>query len=307
MIKKLTFIPIAASIMCLGSLALVPSKVMKVSATGEENLERYFLFDENMQYSIKPNVNKQGVTGWVSYEETALPLYVDVVSEKTYHISMLLDGTRYYAKSGSSTSSLDSNIASASTWTITPLGNGKFNIDADSKTKHLGFKDKIVSGQLSRCFGTTSSISSDFNYNLILLSVEDEVEPFVTAISNIDCSTYNPSSNDWNNAKDAFDALPVPVKNYLQTLKCNPDASHSTIEWALSKYDYIVYRHHERLTPFIEDREIKDPTSGNVINYNSNVIESNGLTAIITVVSLITIASVTSLLFFKRKKQVIMH
>ena len=305
--KKTILIPIAASIMCLGALALVPTKIVKVSAAN--NTFRFFLLDENQEFGVAlgtTTLNINNTTTVVEKSSLSNPIFVEPITQATFRISIFDEnGTQFYAKEGDSVSYWHSNIEQASTWTRTTVDEeaNKYKIDLSDNSKHLGFKNKLVAGQWQRYFGTTETNKSDYNYNLILLSVEDEVAPFVTAISNIDCSTYNPSSSDWKNAKDAFDALPVPVKNYLQTLKCNPDASHSTIEWALSKYDYIVFRHHERLTPFITDRAIKDPTSGNVINYSSNVIESNGLTAIITVVSLITIASVTSLLFFKRKSK----
>ena len=305
--KKITIIPIMTAFMALCSLSFVPNKVTKVNATGEEYLERYFLFDENCEYSIKPNVNKQGVTGWVSFEETSLPLYVDVVSENVFHISMILDGTKYYAKVGDSTSYLDSNIANASTWTINPLGNGTFNINANGGAYRLGFKNKIVAGTPIRCFGTTSEDNPDFNYTLVLLPFEDRVEDFVTAIDNIDCVNHIDFQTSWENAQSEYNNLPQPVKNYLKTLGSNKDALHSTIEYALSKYDYIAGKYegkegYDYISDYME-RDPDDPSEGNVFYNITNNESNNQLTFIVTAVALITIASVTSLLFFKRKRK----
>ena len=275
-----------------------------VNASGEQYLERYFLLDQTETFGIYPRDTIQGVATYKEYAELDIPLYVDVLSQNVFHISMIVNGTRYYAKAGDGTSSLDSNIENASTWSLGQGDvQGTVSITSNNPTKYLGFKNKVVSGTPIRAFGTTDTKSSDYNYNLVLLSVEDSVEDFVTAIKNIDCSTHNPSQSDWESAQSEYNNLPQPVKNYLKTLDSNKDAVNTTIEWALAKYDYIAGKYQstkEYVTDYI-DRNPSYPTDGK-ITYFSNM-ETTNVSIIVAVSSLLVVTTVTSFLFFKRRKE----
>ena len=71
----------------------------------------------------------------------------------------------------------------------------------------------------------------------------------------------------------------------------------------MAKYDYVCGKYNESkgFDDYLK-RNPSYPTDG-VNNFTTTKVESNNLTIIVTVISLITVASVTSLLFFKRKRK----
>ena len=298
--KKTILIPIAASIMCLGSLALVPSKVMKVSADTQTS-GRYFLLDEAGEYGLVPGSNAQGTTGVAASASLSNPLIVEPIGTNQYRISIIVGSSQYYAKSEKSTTAFDLNIANASTWSLDHIDDNKYEITSNGTYTNLGFYNK---NSVIR-FGTTEGKKSDYNYTLTLLSVQDSVDSLVTAIKNVDCSTKNPTNSDWEKIGTAYNAIPRPVLNYLdlENAEANKDASDTTLEWAMAKYDYVCGKYNE--SKGFDDylnRNPSYPTDG-VNNFTTTKVESSNLTIIVTVMSLITVASVTSVLFFKRKRK----
>ena len=310
--KKTILIPIATSIMCLGALALVPSKTVKVSADTQIN-SRYFLLDSNSAYGLCPNslnVGKDNGTAVATYANLVKPIYVTAV-QGGFNISILDDnGTRFYAKAEDGENTyFNSDINEATVWTRSNGGTeGKFYIDSVSPARHLGFYN-LQSGQtLVQRFGTTPSRSkSNYNYNLTLLPVDEHplVIALINAIKAVDCSNHNPDKvNDWKPVGDALKAITdTPILNYLAVAPADKNASDTTLEWAMAKYDYVCgkYNASKEFDDYL-NRKPSYPTDG-VNNFTTTKVESNNLTIIVTVMSLITVASVTSLLFFKRKSK----
>ena len=291
--------------MAVGALGFTPSRSVKVSADGPTYM-RYFMMDKDETYGVWPSQSGQGTTTVKEVAALDNPLYIETTGENQYRISIIYQGTRYYAKAGSSNTSLDSKISNASIWSLTPLGSNHFNITSNNASyPYLGFKNKIVSGTPVRCFGTTSTNSnSDFNYTITLISVDNETSDLINAIKGVDCSTKNPTKDDWDEIGTAYNNISsTPVKNYLKVVAGDKNADENSLERAIAKYDYVCgkYKDSRGFDDFL-DRDPDYPADG-VSNYISDIGTNNHLTAVITVVSLITIASVTSLLFFKKKKQ----
>ena len=303
--KKTILIPITASIMCLGALALVPSKAIKVSADNESAIAdgQYFIVNYDKTYGLVASASVVQSTSITAHDSLSLPLqFTKLEADNTYSISYTNGTTAYFANKNGSNTRWDST-AEHSTWMITDNLDGTYAIESTDEYsyKYLNFYDNGGSSSF-RC---SSSGGSGNNYKIRLYSVQDSVDSLVTAIKNVDCSTKNPTNSDWEKIGTAYNAIPRPVLNYLdlENAEADKNASDTTLEWALAKYDYVCGKYNEDkgFDDYLK-RNPSYPTDG-VNNFTTTKVESSNLTIIVTVMSLITIASVTSLLFFKRKSK----
>ena len=63
--------------------------------------------------------------------------------------------------------------------------------------------------------------------------------------------------NSWESASSAYSSMIQPAKNYLPYIRADKDAEDTTIEWAMSKYDFIVAKYNKTsdvYNPFVTNR-----------------------------------------------------
>ena len=307
--KTIAIIPIMTAFMALGALALAPSKTEKVQAIGEPVLAdgAYFIVNYDKTYGLLPSATVATATSIAAHDSLTTPLqFTKLEADDTYSISYTNNTTAYFANKSGSNTRWDST-SEHSTWKVTDNLDGTYAIESTDEYsyKYLNYYDNGAAS----AFRCSSSNGSGNSYKIRLYSVQESIDSLVTAIRNVNCSTKNPTIDDWKKIGTAYNAIPRPVLNYLdlENAPADKDALDTTLEWAMAKYDYVCGKYHE--SKGFEDylnREPSYPTDG-VNNFTTTKVESSNLTIIVTVVSLITIASVTSLLFLKKKKKVIVY
>jgi hypothetical protein len=108
--------------------------------------------------------------------------------------------------------------------------------------------------------------------------------------------------NSWESANTAYNNLISPAKNYLRWIKTDKDASNTTIEWAMSKYDYIVSKYNKVstvYTEFVTGREIERLMFDTLSVTSSN--KDNNIT-IIVLISGLTLSITFGMLYYLKKK-----
>ena len=267
--KRITLIP---ALLLLPCLFFSNNKAEKVSATDAViNDGLYFVISYDNTYGLKASNSTLSSSVAVADQigNLSIPFtFTRLNEDNDYVISCVVENiTTYFSNQNASNTRYNSN-SDNSQWRISSNGDGTYEIHASKDTFDRKYLYYYSSGS-THAFRVSDSGSSSNDYKIRLLSVEESTSSLVTTIKNIDCSTHNPSNSDWEKIESVYNALPAPIKNYLKIAPCNKNASDTTLEWALAKYDYVCGKYHE--SRGFDDYLVRNPeypTDSNIITIN---------------------------------------
>ena len=278
------------------------NQVRKVNATeGVIPEGRYFIVNDVLTYGMTRGNIITGATSKKEYDLLDTPYYFEMNENGDYKISVNINSKTYYVDNTQGQniclSSSDVNLY----WTITNVSGTKYHLEAKTGRKYFIYHEyNGTEGFITDNYKTGSSSLDHYYLDINLIGVETSCVDFVTAIDDIDCSGYvkgnKPSIDEWNAAKDQYDLLPQPVKNYLKTAVGNKNASSDTIEYALAKYDYIAGKYEGEYTDYM----LRDPDYPTEV---FTVIKKNNQTSsLVIIVSVVSLISVGGFLLIKHKR-----
>lgn len=276
------------------------SDYQEVKATETPILEdgRYFILNDSLSVGLK-NVGTSVVGNYLSYDLLSVPFTFTHLGNDTYNISVNDNGvTKYLTRRTEGSGDIiftDTVGKGTNVWTITSNG-GTYHLSTtiNGDTRFLDWYSSIK--EYFEVRKTTSDEAYHFDINL--LHLEEKVEDFVTSIRNIPCTDLvnGPDVNYWNACKTEYQKISeLPILNFLKEASFDKKASDTSIDWALSKYNYIVSKYGEdKYENFITNRVIVDKDlSIPFINVNNET--GNVSIILVAVVSSLTLLS---LLFF---------
>ena len=289
-------------VVALGSLTLPLNKSYeKVSAVDEGIIAdgEYFIINDNDSYGLKYSSNE--INNSEAYAYLAKPFMFTHQGNNVYHITQ--NGYTVVRQKGSTGNVLFKNDGTGyPDWTISNASDGYFYLDCTNDTDTRRFNYYVSSNSY---FEVRRTNSSDLKHpNIKLLSVNEGISSFVTAMQNIPCNnpTEEQRKDAWNLAKEAYDNLTdSPNKRALQYVTADKDADINTVAWAMSKYDYVRNKYgYDGDDNFLNRSDV----DYHVFDQGSNSLSySNSMNIIAVVVVSITVLSSLLLVNFIKKKQ----
>ena len=283
------------------------SNYQEVKATETPILEdgRYFILNDSLSVGLK-NVGTSVVNNYLSYDSLSVPFAFTHLGNDTYNISVNDNGvTKYLTRRTEGSGDIiftDTVGKGTNIWTITSNG-GTYHLSTtiSGDTRFLNWFSTQQYFEVRK----TSTMTDNHHRDINLLHLEEKVEDFVTSIRNIPCTDLvnGPDVNYWKACKTEYQKISeAPILNFLKEASFDKKASDTSIDWALSKYNYIVSKYGEdKYENFITDRVIVDKDLSVVLPVISSGNIQNVSITLIVVISALTILSV--LLFAIRGKK----
>ena len=286
-----------------GALLFNNNSYQQVKADSFTSSERYWILNMNSSYGVKEG-NNYSITAQ-AYNSLATPYYFEEVSGKSsiYYIRNLYSNN-YLARLGKDAKYYsNTNVENCNfEWKVVESG-GYTYIRDTSDSYYLNLTNNVWGFEL------WANLSSGDNARLNLLSFDASTTSFVTAMKNINCDdkVNGPSVDEWDTAKDAYDALIAPAKNYLRYVsytEADKDDSNNSIEWAMSKYDFVINKYNKSITKYTEFVTSRDThqyaRNSDVISFASK--DTNTYIALAVLISSISLVGIGSFLFLRKKK-----
>ena len=287
--KKATFIPTSAEAANQADDCLTSGSVT-VSSTGSYSNDK-----EALQLSGGKTATIT-VSGYAGMKITGIDLVMSSNGNAgTGSLTVTAGSTQIYE--------IETAAFSDATW------NGAY--DALACDIYKDSTDYVVSGSETIVFEFSATVNSLYIHSVSLryldYSLEQWCENFLTQIT---CDGGNPGSitddSNWDDLGIAF----LDLDEDLRDIAANANAdktSASVIEQAMARYDLILRKYgigtgtgqHEDFIGRFGVGKVNGPLNASRISFDSN---SNGSTAIIIVVSLVSITSLGVLLVIKRKR-----
>ena len=290
----------------LGLLPLVTNNrsIQKVSSKAIIEDGRYFIVNEMNTFGFKSNGTTE-INNTESVSTLSKPFTFTNIEDNKYTISYIENDVTYYLsrrkESFGDIVCFSNPEDNQKTWTITQNGD-YFNLSTTmgSDTRILNYY-VFATGQYFEV--RKSHLMESGHYpNIQLVSVESSTSGLVSKIADIPCDNPTDSQRDeaWGEAKTEFSKITsTPVINFLKTAEADKDADTSTIDWALSKYDYVRNKYH-----YDGDDNFLNRSDVDYHIFDISPIQNNevGVNAII-IVAIVSSISILGFLLFKKKQK----
>ena len=290
----------------LGLLPFVTNNrsIQKVSSEAIIEEGRYFIINEMNTYGFKSN-GTTPTSNTEAVEVLSKPFTFTNIEDNKYTISYVENDVTYYLSRRVKTSGdvvcISNPDDNQKTWTITQNGD-YFNLSTtiEGDVRLLNFYT-FSNGNYFEV--RKSNLMDSGHYpNIQLVSIESSTSGLVSKIANIPCDNPTDSQRDeaWGEAKTEFSKITsTPVINFLKTAKADKDADTSTIDWALSKYDYVRNKYHYDGDDNFLNRSDVDYHIFDIAPIQNNEV---GVNAII-IVAIVSSISILGFLLFKKKQK----
>ena len=299
-------------------------------------IENGYYYIMNQYKSIGMTIDSYGTsshpTGALmsTADNTMAPLALRLVGNDTYEITASINGETYYLiNRNNSTSGSNDNVrlvkesdtaGYAKTWVITsygtdgttPLGEGLYNVKTNTTGdtwRYLTAYYATGSADFRGYVSPYNSASSDLSQQDSKLTfvkegyyAEDVATKIKTSCVNRGSSSYDTTA--WGSAKSAYNAIKIAHEKDLLIHGNAVKDSTDTIECALEQYDYAVVRYNLSGTAdaFITGRTGIYPAVNGVNNLLTN-LGSETTVSIIVVISVISITTIGTFVFVRRRKE----
>ncbi len=289
------------------SFSATNSQVKEVSAASNiDDSQRYWILNIDSTYGLKENNDSDHSYVGQSYSSLATPFTFTPVlgKENTYVIRNLYNGNYLVRDRSKDYVRYYTDIPDGEyfyEWVLSYSNNYYYLKTTEATPYYLNLNG-------GKWYATDWASAVADNCRLNLLSFDTATTSFVTAMRNISCddgvtAPKVTGENSWESANTAYSSLISPAKNYLRWIKTDKDASDTTIEWAMSKYDYIVSKYNKVepkiYTEFVTGRQIDRLMFDTLSVTSSN--KDNNIT-IIVLISGLTLSVTFGVLYYLKKK-----